>query len=771
MFARSFARGLSLSVLAAILGVSATGGAAIKLGDNDTSGGGGTNSGGTTTCSTPVLSDCQNPAYRTSTCGAQKASVCNALITTDFKSRLASVSEQTDALLPSSLEGSGTLQTVKVVRDAAPVLKKYSATSLTLRNKLGLTRASAAPTPGDTTPQHPTWETNGSVTSCEEYAFEDSYDYSRFEEAADTCGTDYACIYNVAVLPGTPGIAKTTLLKKNGLPMADQIRPQSTGGKGGHTFFLPRPKNPFFAYDLAFLKKIAAYTSNAAFKAKADAIIANAAAAQSYWVSDELAWQIKMHDDLAALGISPAETKSIDQRRESYEQTVARAKRLEQAVADIQDRISNLSWFTQFEKPILDMQLNSANAALSDAYQDLGVALFAEWDHKSIGDGVAIDHGCLSTSSKRCDWTPKIFARTFTGRFQAHREKAFSTCIDATGNNFANVPAASKVDSDAVAAYVAKEILPKYPGDPLSVGQHTGDEADFGSHGSFGFDYDYDAGWKLTAERKPSTGEICRLKGNATASAHATGWIFDHSVSFLDAETSLHVREDAGNLYVFKSHFRVLGNDLYQPISDTQSDDIMKPIDRNVDKVLLAPSFEHTFGLLGYGVNVGVQGELRGGLNVHAEANAPKGCDPSNLAYDVQASARPFLRATAKPYAEIDAYVLKAGVEGTVLLAEIGVPVSARARLTGQQNSISLDLESKADFTLDALDGSIDLYGQLCAPVVGCTDRATKTIYEWDGVHYDFPIWDFQYTLPLLTFDQATKPTMVVVTGPLITRN
>src|SRR5262249_23618617 len=158
------------------------------------------------------------------------------------------------------------------------------------------------------------------------------YDYSRFTDSAKTCGDDYDCIYNVAVLTSTPGIAKPTLLEKNGKAAVDQIRPQassSSGGvvtRGGRTipigsvvFALLRPKKPFFSEDPSFLKSLPSYASDAAFRAKADAIIANYAATSGYAVSDELAWQMQMHDAIAPLGLTAAETKSIDARREAYQ--------------------------------------------------------------------------------------------------------------------------------------------------------------------------------------------------------------------------------------------------------------------------------------------------------------------------------------------------------------------------------------------------------------------------------------------------------------------
>lgn len=71
--------------------------------------------------------------------------------------------------------------------------------------------------------QNPDWDLNGEVIgSCEEYVYESFYDYSRFRDAVLACNGNKSCIFDIAYLPGNPGIANRALNRKDGLPIWKQ---------------------------------------------------------------------------------------------------------------------------------------------------------------------------------------------------------------------------------------------------------------------------------------------------------------------------------------------------------------------------------------------------------------------------------------------------------------------------------------------------------------------------------------------------------------------
>lgn len=85
----------------------------------------------------------------------------------------------------------------------------------------------------------PAWDANGAkVKSCEEYGYEQTYDWARYTDAVAACSGDHNCQIDVALLSSTPGIADRTLRSKDGTPLKTQLKTK----KG---FSLP--KNDFFA--------------------------------------------------------------------------------------------------------------------------------------------------------------------------------------------------------------------------------------------------------------------------------------------------------------------------------------------------------------------------------------------------------------------------------------------------------------------------------------------------------------------------------------------
>ncbi len=85
--------------------------------------------------------------------------------------------------------------------------------------------------PADAATAHrqPKWDANGqSIADCDEYGYEQIYDVGRFLDAANACRGDTDCIFDVAFMPQTPGIAERELERKDGERMSGRL-PLATG--------------------------------------------------------------------------------------------------------------------------------------------------------------------------------------------------------------------------------------------------------------------------------------------------------------------------------------------------------------------------------------------------------------------------------------------------------------------------------------------------------------------------------------------------------------
>ena len=115
-----------------------------------------------------------------------------------------------------------------------------SANGIAARTKLtGPVLASSADT-AKNAHRNKAWEKNGDrVKTCEEYAYEQVYDWARFVDASAACRGDWRCQIDLAYMRSTPGIADRTLRRKDGRPLAEQVK-QKRG---------PVPKNAMFQLD------------------------------------------------------------------------------------------------------------------------------------------------------------------------------------------------------------------------------------------------------------------------------------------------------------------------------------------------------------------------------------------------------------------------------------------------------------------------------------------------------------------------------------------
>lgn len=167
--------------------------------------------------------------------------------------------------------------------------------------------------------RNPAWDDNGEkITSCEEYAYEQVYDWARYTDAVAACAGDHNCQLDISFLRTTPGIASRTLRRKDGTALATQFT--------GTTKKRELPKNDFFAYADKFV--YAGGPEPLAPSADLDALAAVLAAGEVEYVigctgacganefADEWAFHRTMHD--ARRTVSMAEFEEYERRKARF---------------------------------------------------------------------------------------------------------------------------------------------------------------------------------------------------------------------------------------------------------------------------------------------------------------------------------------------------------------------------------------------------------------------------------------------------------------------
>jgi hypothetical protein len=212
------------------------------------------------------------------------------------------------------------------------------------------------------------------------------------------------------------------------------------------------------------------------------------------------------------------------------------------------------------------------------------------------------------------------------------------------------------------------------------------------------------------------------------------------------------------NVIQWHSHLRVFGQDVYSPVDGSVTASSMTPVEKKEDKTLAQRTYTKWLNISGVMVKLQAKAELKAGYDLSFKAVAANGCDPDNLAYDTSLSARPWLKVHVVPEASVGVGLLQAGARGDIDLVEASVPASATAKLTGGQSDLTLKLGLTGKLQFEALGGSLSVFLEACAPFVGCTDLASKKIYEWDPYRASLPLFDYRKDIRFNVFDAATNP-------------
>lgn len=167
--------------------------------------------------------------------------------------------------------------------------------------------------------REPAWEANGNkVSSCEEFAYEMVYDWTRYTDAVAACSGDIHCELDVAFLPATPGIADRVLRDKAGRPLDTQLAAKKS---------LRTAKNDMFAMGDKFV--YAGGPDGIAKSAKLDQMAADLKKGEIYYITtgctsgcksnefkDQWDYHRKMHDRNRT--VSKAEFEEYERRKAEF---------------------------------------------------------------------------------------------------------------------------------------------------------------------------------------------------------------------------------------------------------------------------------------------------------------------------------------------------------------------------------------------------------------------------------------------------------------------
>jgi hypothetical protein len=658
-----------------------------------------------------------------------------------------------------------------------------------------------------TAPMHPEWETDGNAINasahpCTEYVYKKYYDYSRFEDAASSCKSDWICVYNAAISSVTPGINFFPLKKKNGEAMTVQLRTTTAA--------VSQPKNLFWSHNPSEFSDVFAYRNR--YDVSSGIALASAKATP-YSITDRWSWHTQMHDQQVKENLTLPEYDDMDARQKAIRDLYDAFERDKAALMaagggkNVYDILHPhvLTTTSCADPPMINpitgdpepckhpitthtlpsYPSDSLAGFIQAEVNQITDLLIAEWDHKSYADGTTVDHGCLDGDSNRCDWTPKQFGQEYTGRFRAEREKDFQTCFDSTGEVFstANFPPMNPKDhddTDHLEAWMASagDIRGKYlkdlpwtkdSGGQDVVGRSISGGKSLGDPSFFAVNYNYSAGYDAGYTRGGTDGQtICGVSGHVGGGLYADVQVaIIGTVPVLDA--ALHARAGQGgdpNAYA-DGHLIVLGKNIYSSGGELNaaSGFNLSPADpskmqANIGYDMIIP----IAGIIPVHLHAGL--DFSTGLNWGVSGNAPQGCDGAGN------GARMTLTGTITPWANVGADLsaaigitlfglgAEAGVRGDLSLLNAKAPVNVTltvgdAYIPDFGNYLSLTLNTNASIDLSALSGSISAYAEIC--FVLC-ESVEQEIYRWSGVNLGHVgLFDLTKSFPLILLKTAKR--------------
>ncbi len=666
-------------------------------------------------CPAPTLTQCKTPAFYDTPCGAEQkspTSACSTLIQNDFQANYGSW-PQVQRNVPST---NTSVPTVVDHRQSNIAYTNLVPTFTTYTNWMTRLRAANFSNTALGIP----WLDNGPVVgSCEEYAYDSSYDYSKFDQQASQFGPDYRAIYDFAFMPG--GISTRVLKDSNGEAIGMPVWP---GENQPPNVVVNLPKNAFFeAYEVLGPKPPSYYAAAGIgdytpWNVEEFPESAGLAAGQHYWPKQDWAWHRQMNDRIAHTGVADDVLFKFDEKKEAFRALLRKREAFYRAALTERDPVCGPS------QPFCGRQ-SAVDLIVTD--QEIFHAL-AE----------ARAMGCLSMEPNNpCDWSPRLFVKMLSDQATRRRENDFQTCVSYTGNNFSVAAFADKTSPhkfrDFLGRLATQTASLQFPIDPVTHKPMLGDSAaDNGLFGSSDINakWRYDASWKVLNFNK--TTPLCQAQLEVKGNLHVDGNVYSATKEVFDADVRGFTDSSGGHGVVT---IKVGGEQIYDKhLNDTFNHTFNIVEHPNFEKSYKVPGPAVSFFGFTIGINAGFSAKM--GVNADLALFAGRGCDSADnvdLA-SVTGSVTPYVDASV--FAELAGgipHVLEVGIKGTLVLVEASLPISAHAKLRINRGpnfvAVFADLGMSVKLKLQTLNGNISAF----ASFLDGLKHAEKVLFEWNG--------------------------------------
>ncbi|WP_253816731.1 hypothetical protein [Myxococcus xanthus] len=758
----------------------------------------------------PTLEDCQNPTTLCANLARNAAktnpnATCNVLVRDAALNAVASLPERT-VLVPVTRNASGQ----EIAPDAATKSVAFVAENPNARYMSGLSSFMLGTAHRDRTyfpastkaaslmrmariSQRNAWNNSGNtVDSCREYVHEKYYDYSVFEDAISSSGTDYRKIFNIAYAQapsggsvpasamGTRSIADPVQRGKDGTPIQPAI--QFPAGAPKNEFFtVPPPvqgKVTISASDVDRVVVIPGVMGAALIQLKdldrplnlygtvlPEATLSTLANGASYY-NESWSWHLGM-STVRNANVLDERMYELDRLQEEFAALVQQRKELVTSIT------SELARRYRPLPGMLKAEPGTSSHLTDDEPQD---SLIPQLYQLASLDAVieaalqqAQAQGCLNfqigKAAAPCDWSPKRFARRVMNLYQGAREQDFQKCATYTRDDFpdlkakplqhgtVNFPAQDYTTSPsrletyftrrdqylrALSSTVGTMLDPKTAQPRLRW--ESGDSYSLGND-TFGATANYQVAVAINNVKYTPD---CGLSPEMTGSFTATGSALGISANLINAQLQVTQKRADIDLDVLDNTVPLV--DIHQDLTLGQFNIVSGKQEKKATLVNAQATFVVVVVPVTLGAKVaGVVG-LEYALTAEHTVTGTTACSVTNLG--VAGHIKPYAQVDGELYASVDLFIIEAGVKGRLQLVHAAVPLDGRVWLASSGGQLKLRMEGNSDLKFTFLSGSIAAYVEV--GVWPFEAEFEETLVSWNGIQENVKLFNHAFNVNLV---------------------
>ncbi|WIG94073.1 hypothetical protein [Myxococcus sp. SDU36] len=637
------------------------------------------------------------------------------------------------------------------------------------------------------------WDNSGTtVDSCQEYVHEKYYDYSVFEFATASVGTDYRRIHGLAfaaapsggAVPataiGTRAIQDPVQRGKDGTPIQPAIQ-----------FPAGAPKNEFFTVPAPAQGKVIISSSNQDRVVPLPGVMGGAiielkdlhrslnlygtvlpaamrttlSQGASYY-NESWSWHRAMSTRNAA--VLDEQLYSLDQLQEDFAALIQQRKdRVAAIQSELALRFRPIPGMLQ--APSTDTSSNLSGDEPQDPIITRAYELAALDDVIEAALQQAQARGCLAFQTGKmpapCDWSPKRFARRVMNLYQGAREQDFQKCARYTRDDFAdlkakalvhggvNFPAQNYTTSPsrletyftrrdqylrALSTTVGTMLDPKTAQPRLRW--ESGDSYSLGND-TFGATANYQVAVAINNVKNTPD---CGLSPEVTGSFDATGSALGISANLIHAQTQVTQKRADIDLDVLDNTVPLV--DVHRDLALGQFNIVSGKQEKSATLV----SAQATFVIVVVPVTLGakVAGVVGLDYRLTAEHQVTGTTQCSVTSLGVAGHLEPFARVDGEMYAAVDLFIIEAGVKGRLQLVHAAVPLDASAYLTSSGGRLKLRMEGNSHLRFTFLAGRISAYVEV--GIWPFEVEFEQTLVSWNGIKEDVKLFDHAFNVDLV---------------------